>query len=684
MEKFKVVSSFKPAGDQPRAIRELAEGLRQGRRHQVLLGVTGSGKTFTMANVLAEVNRPALVISPNKILAAQLYAELKSFLPRNAVEYFISYYDYYQPEAYVPQSDTYIEKDSSINDHIDRLRLKATSSLLERRDVVVVASVSCIYGLGSPREYRDMCVSLEVGAAKSREALLQGLVDIQYERNEVDFSRGKFRVRGDVVEIFPAYLETALRVELDGDAVARLREIHPLTGEAIRDKDRAFVYPARHFVTTQPTIERALEDIRKELAARLEELRSRGKLLEAQRLEQRTRFDMEMMRELGTCHGIENYSRHLSGRASGERPACLLDYFPEDYLVIVDESHVTLPQVGGMYEGDRSRKQTLVDYGFRLPSALDNRPLKFPEFEALVPQAVYVSATPGPYELKKSEGVVAEQVIRPTGLADPEVIVRPIQGQIPDLMERIAGRVKRGERVLVNTLTKRTSEDLSEYLADKGLKVRYMHSEIEALRRVEILKDLRKGAFDVLVGINLLREGLDLPEVSLVAILDADKEGFLRSETTLIQICGRAARNAGGEVVFYADRITGSMKRAMDEMTRRRVKQLAYNKENGVTPRTIVRAVQELEEFQYKAKEASLAQMFRESGPGFGRPENLPRLVQDLERQMKEAADALDYELAAAIRDKIFEVREMAVKGGSGPGAADAGRARKRKPERRR
>jgi excinuclease ABC subunit B len=684
MEKFKVVSSFKPAGDQPRAIRELAEGLRQGRRHQVLLGVTGSGKTFTMANVLAEVNRPALVISPNKILAAQLYAELKSFLPRNAVEYFISYYDYYQPEAYVPQSDTYIEKDSSINDHIDRLRLKATSSLLERRDVVVVASVSCIYGLGSPREYRDMCVSLEVGAAKSREALLQGLVDIQYERNEVDFSRGKFRVRGDVVEIFPAYLETALRVELDGDAVARLREIHPLTGEAIRDKDRAFVYPARHFVTTRPAIERALEDIRRELAGRLEELRSRGKLLEAQRLEQRTRFDMEMMRELGTCHGIENYSRHLSGRGPGERPACLLDYFPKDYLVIVDESHVTLPQVGGMYEGDRSRKQTLVDYGFRLPSALDNRPLKFPEFEALVPQAVYVTATPGPYELKKSEGVVAEQVIRPTGLADPEVIVRPIQGQIPDLLARIAGRVKRGERVLVNTLTKRTSEDLSEYLADKGLKVRYMHSEIEALRRVEILKDLRKGAFDVLVGINLLREGLDLPEVSLVAILDADKEGFLRSETTLIQICGRAARNAGGEVVFYADRITGSMKRAMDEMARRRQKQLAHNEENGVTPRTIVRAVQELEEFQYKAKEASLAQMFRESGPGFGRPENLPRLVQDLERQMKEAADALDYELAAAIRDKIFEVREMAVKGGSGRGAADAGRARKRKPERRR
>lgn len=674
MDKFRIVSKFKPSGDQPDAIRQLSDGLRRGDRHQVLLGVTGSGKTFTMANVIADVNRPTLVISPNKILAAQLYAELKAFLPHNAVEYFISYYDYYQPEAYVPQSDTYIEKDASINDHIDRLRLKATSSLLERRDVVVVASVSCIYGLGSPKEYKDMCVGLEVGRMKSREVLLQELVSIHYERNEIEFSRGKFRVRGDTVEIFPAYLETGLRVELEGDTIARLREIHPLSGETLQEKRRTYIYPARHFVTTQETIDRALSDIKEELRGQLADFQSKGKLLEAQRLEQRTRYDMEMMKEVGFCHGIENYSRHLSGRKPGERPASLLDYFPEDFLLIIDESHVTVPQIGGMYEGDRARKQTLVDYGFRLPSALDNRPHKFPEFEAMVPQAVYVSATPGPYELKKTKGVVVEQIIRPTGLVDPEVTIKPIRGQIQDLIQRIEDRVKRKERVLVTTLTKRTAEDLSEYLSGKGFRVRYLHSEIEALRRVEILKDLRKGTFDVLVGINLLREGLDLPEVSLVAVLDADKEGFLRSETTLLQICGRAARNVNGEVIFYADNMTGSMERALGEMARRRVKQEEYNRKNNITPRTIVSAIHELEEFQTKAKETGLAGVFRDAGAGYATRKNLPHLVKDLEQQMKEAADALDYELAAVLRDKLFEIKEMMVRGGKVKPAPRAGK----------
>ncbi len=666
MSNFEIVSKFKPSGDQPEAVRQLSEGLKRGDLHQVLLGVTGSGKTFTMANVIAGLNRPTLVISPNKILAAQLYAELKAFLPRNAVEYFISYYDYYQPEAYVPQSDTYIEKDASINDHIDRLRLKATSSLLERRDVVVVASVSCIYGLGSPKEYKDMCVGLEVGRTKSREVLLQELVSIHYERNEIEFSRGKFRVRGDTVEIFPAYLETGLRVELEGDTITRLREIHPLSGETLQDKQRTYVYPARHFVTTQETIDRALSDIREELRGQLADFQARGKLLEAQRLEQRTRYDMEMMKEVGFCHGIENYSRILAGRKPGEQPACLLDYFPEDFLLIIDESHVTVPQIGGMYEGDRARKQTLVDYGFRLPSALDNRPLKFPEFEALAPQTIYVSATPGPYELKKTKGVVVEQIIRPTGLVDPEVTIKPILGQVQDLIQRIEERVKKKERVLVTTLTKRTAEDLSEYLSGKGLRVRYLHSEIEALRRVEILKDLRKGSFDVLVGINLLREGLDLPEVSLVAVLDADKEGFLRSETTLLQICGRAARNVNGEVIFYADNMTGSMQRALGEMARRRVKQREYNVANKITPRTIVSAIHELEEFQTKAKETGLAGVFRDAGAGYATRENLPHLLKEVERQMKEAADSLDYEMAAVLRDKLFEIKEMMVRGGKG------------------
>jgi excinuclease ABC subunit B len=659
MDSFQVVSHFKPAGDQPEAIRQLTEGLRAGLPHQVLLGVTGSGKTFTVANVIAKVNRPTLVISPNKILAAQLYAELKAFFPQNAVEYFISYYDYYQPEAYVPQSDTYIEKDASINDHIDRLRLKATSSLLERRDVVVVASVSCIYGLGSPREYKEMCVSLERGVEKNREDLLRELVDIQYERNEIAFARGKFRVKGDVIEIFPAYLETALRVELDGDRVSRLREIHPLTGATLQEKDRTFIYPAKHFVTTQDIIDRALGRIEGELKERLDVLRGQNKLLEAQRLDQRTRFDMEMMKELGFCHGIENYSRPLSGRPPGERPACLFDYFPKDFLVVIDESHVTVPQIGGMYEGDRSRKQTLVDYGFRLPSALDNRPLRFPEFEVLVPQVLFVSATPGPYELKKTGGSVVEQVIRPTGLVDPEIILLPSAGQVDDLMERIRERVKVQERVLVTTLTKKTAEDLSKYLSGQGLRVRYLHSDIETLQRVEILRDLRKGVFDVLVGINLLREGLDLPEVSLVAVLDADKEGFLRSETTLIQVCGRAARNVNGQVVFYADKVTGSMGRAMAEMDRRRKKQVEENRRTGITPQTIVSAVHDLVEFQVKAKEEALPLLFRETAGKYLTKKELPGLVKNLENQMKEAADALDFELAALLRDKLIEIKDM-------------------------
>jgi excinuclease ABC subunit B len=576
----------------------------------------------------------------------------------------------------VPQSDTYIEKDASINDHIDRLRLKATSSLLERRDVVVVASVSCIYGLGSPREYKDMCVSLERGAAKNRDELLRELVDIQYERNEIAFARGKFRVKGDVIEIFPAYLETALRVELDGDRVARLREIHPLTGETLQEKERTYIYPAKHFVTTQEIIERAIVGIEAELKERLAVLRGENKLLEAQRLDQRTRFDLEMMKELGFCHGIENYSRPLSGRPPGERPACLFDYFPNDFLVVIDESHVTVPQIGGMYEGDRSRKQTLVDYGFRLPSALDNRPLKFPEFEALVPQVLFVSATPGPYELKKTGGAVVEQVIRPTGLVDPAILLLPSAGQVDDLIERIRERVKAKERVLVTTLTKKTAEDLSKYLSGRGLRVRYLHSDIETLQRVEILRDLRKGAFDVLVGINLLREGLDLPEVSLVAVLDADKEGFLRSETTLIQVCGRAARNVNGQVVFYADKVTGSMRRAMDEMDRRRNKQLEDNQRTGVTPKTIVSAVHDLEEFQVKAKEEALPLLFRETAGKYLTKKELPGLVRNLETQMKEAADALDFELAALLRDKLVEVREMS---GAGMVQGNASKTKRKK-----
>jgi excinuclease ABC subunit B len=663
MNKFQLVSEFKPAGDQVQAISDLIKGLRENRRDQVLLGVTGSGKTFTIANVISHFSRPTLVISPNKTLAAQLYAEFKSFFPKNAVEYFISYYDYYQPEAYVPQSDTYIEKDASINDHIDRLRLKTTSSLIERDDVIVVASVSCIYGLGAPEEYRDLCVFLEINKKKTRQSLLDSLIAIHYERNEADFRPGKFRVRGDTVEIFPAYLETAFRVEFFGDDIERIREINPLTGEVLFEKDKACVYPARHFVTTRPTLDRALVVIEKELKEQLDYFQREGKLLEAQRLEQRTRYDIEMLRELGFCNGIENYSRPLSGRGPGERPACLIDYFPKDFLCVVDESHVTIPQIRGMYEGDRSRKQTLVDFGFRLPSALDNRPLQFNEFENIIPRFIYVSATPGPYELKKTKGEVVEQVIRPTGLVDPEVDIVPTKGQIQDLMRRMDEKVKRKNRVLVTTLTKKMAEDLTEYLKGKGYRVRYMHSDIDALERIEILQGLRKGEFDVLIGINLLREGLDIPEVSLVAVLDADKEGFLRSETTLIQVCGRAARNVNGRVVLYADNITGSMKSALEEMGRRRKKQVDYNATYKISPKTIVKAVQNLDEFQIRAKEKGLASTI----PGLadfeaGNRKELGNILREMEKQMRGAAEVLDFEMAAALRDRIREIRQMEVK----------------------
>src|SRR5687768_15547085 len=579
---FVLQSPFQPAGDQPKAITELTAGLERGDRFQTLLGVTGSGKTMTVANVIRNFGRPTLVLSHNKTLAAQLYGELKSFFPHNAVEYFISYYDYYQPEAYVPTTDTYIEKDASINEDIDRLRLRATSSLMEREDVIIVATVSAIYGLGDPIEYREQMVMLEKGQKIPRNTILRQLVNIQYSRNDVAFERGTFRVRGDTVEIFPAYEEQGVRVELWGDEIERISKISALTGETIAVLDRAGIYPAKHFITNRPSLERAVAAIRAELAERLVLLRNSGKLLEAQRLESRTNFDIEMMLEIGTCAGIENYSRHISGRAEGERPACLMDYFPADYLVIVDESHVTVPQVGGMYNGDRARKLTLVEHGFRLPSALDNRPLKFEEWEQMVPRAVFVSATPGDYEMSKSGGVVVEQIIRPTGLLDPEVDVRPVRGQVDDLLAEIRERVTAGERVLVTTLTKRMAEDLTDFFQGVGVRVRYLHSDIQALERVEILRDLRLGKFDVLVGINLLREGLDLPEVSLVAILDADKEGFLRSDRSLIQTVGRAARNSQGKAILYADKITGSMQRMMEETDRRRAIQVEYNRANHI------------------------------------------------------------------------------------------------------
>lgn len=660
--KFKLVSKFKPTGDQPQAISEMYHNYINGINSQVLLGVTGSGKTFVMANLIEKLQKPTLIISPNKILAAQTYAEFKSFFPNNAVEYFISYYDYYQPEAYIPSSDTYIEKDSSINDHIDRLRLKATTSLLERKDVIVVASVSCIYNLGSPKDYRDMCVEIIAGIEKSRNQVLNELIAIHYERNEVEFIRGKFRVKGDTVEIFPAYLETAVRVEFYDDFIESIKEFNPLTGEVVAKKDRAYIYPAKHFVTTGPKLENALKTIKTELDERLSVLNSQKKLLEAQRLEQRTRYDMEMLAETGFCHGVENYSRHLAGSPPGTRPSTLIDYFQEandDFLIIADESHISLPQIRGMYEGDRSRKQTLVDFGFRLPSALDNRPLKFPEFEKMIKKFMMVSATPGVYELERSKQHIVDLIIRPTGLVDPEVIIRPIEGQIQDMMAEIQKRVEKKQRTLITTLTKKMSEDLAAYLKEKGFKVEYLHSEIETLDRIEILKNLRLGKFDVLVGINLLREGLDLPEVSLVVVLDADKEGFLRSEPTLIQICGRAARNVDGTVIFYADNMTGSMQRALKEMSRRREKQIEYNIKNKITPRSIIKAVHDLDEFQNLARAEGVTSVVAETQAEYITPANIDGIIEDIEERMKEAADNLDFETAAMLRDKMIELKAM-------------------------
>jgi len=654
---FTLQSPFQPAGDQPKAIAELSAGLARGDRFQTLLGVTGSGKTMSVAHVIREHGRPTLVLSHNKTLAAQLYGELKSLFPQNAVEYFISYYDYYQPEAYVPTTDTYIEKDASINEDIDRLRLRATSSLMEREDVIIVATVSAIYGLGDPVQYREQMVTLQKGQRIPRDEILRSLVRIQYGRNDVAFERGTFRVRGDTVEIFPAYEEQGVRVEMWGDEVERISKINVLTGETIAALERAAIYPAKHFVTNRPTLERAIGLIRAELVDRLAELKAAGKLLEAQRLESRTNFDVEMMLEIGTCAGIENYSRHLSGREAGERPACLFDYFPEDFLVVVDESHVSLPQIGGMFNGDRARKLTLVEYGFRLPSALDNRPLMFDEFLSLTPRAIFVSATPAELELQLSEGIVVEQVIRPTGLVDPQIHIRPVRGQVDDLLNEIRIREKRGERVLVTTLTKRMAEDLADYLQQIGVRVRYMHSDIDAIERMEILRGLRLGEFDVLIGINLLREGLDLPEVSLVAILDADQEGFLRSDRSLIQTVGRAARNVEGMAIFYADKITGSMQRCIEETSRRRELQLAFNAEHDITPTTVSKSVDQVK-FITRVADARIEKEKRVAEPARGYAVmDAGQLEAMLEAQMKEAAQAMDFELAAQLRDQLFEVR---------------------------
>ncbi|NOY77898.1 MAG: excinuclease ABC subunit UvrB [Calditrichaeota bacterium] len=658
MAKFHLKSSYSPQGDQPRAIEELTRGILRGDRYQTLLGVTGSGKTFTMAHVIANVGKPTLVISHNKTLAAQLYGEFKNLFPDNAVEYFISYYDYYQPEAYLPQTDTYIEKDTSINDEIDRLRLKATSALLERDDVIVVASVSCIYGLGSPGEFQKLLLPLHVGQRIERDEILLRLVDIYYTRNDINFTRGTFRVRGDVVEIFPAYEEQAIRVELFGNEIDQISTVDVLTGEVLSELDRVSIYPAKHFVTTPETLERAIVSIREELAERLQEFRSQGKLLEAQRLEMRTHYDIEMMQELGYCSGIENYSRHLTGRKPGQRPYTLLDYFPDDFLTIIDESHVTVPQIRAMYRGDRSRKEVLVEHGFRLPSALDNRPLFFEEFESVVKQVIFVSATPADYELEKCGGVVVEQIIRPTGLMDPEVEVRPVKNQIDDLIAEIRERAARKERVLVTTLTKRMAEDLTDYLTGVGIRVRYLHSEIAAIERVEILRDLRLHEFDVLVGINLLREGLDLPEVSLVVVLDADKEGFLRSERSLMQVAGRAARNAAGKVIFYADTITESMRKVIEETNRRRAIQRKYNEEHGITPQTIYKSVEEVMGITRVADSKS-AKWEKSSRKRLIPSEKMDReeMIEQLEQQMKEAAANMEFERAAELRDEIKHLR---------------------------
>jgi len=660
MSVFELVSPFPPAGDQPKAIEALVDGIRSGKTHQTLLGVTGSGKTFTMANVIARLNRPALVLSHNKTLAAQLYGEFREFFPRNAVRYFVSYYDYYQPEAYIPQRDIYIEKDAAINDEIERLRLAATAALVSRRDVVVVASVSSIYGLGSPDHYKRMTIHLSVGDIIDRDELLLKLVDIQYERNDIAFERSKFRVRGDVVEIWPGYEEIAYRVELFGDEVESLAEIDPLTGKTLLKKKEMLIQPAKHYVMPEEKIEAAVTSIKAELEERLKQLQDQGKLLEAQRLAARTRYDLEMLLEVGRCQGIENYSRHFDGRKPGEPPYTLMDYFPKDTLVFIDESHVTIPQVRGMFAGDFSRKSTLVEHGFRLPSAIDNRPLRFDEWEAKLGQVIFVSATPGDYELEKSGGEVVEQVIRPTGLVDPKIRVEPARDQVPQLLKECKARAEKGERVLVTTLTKRLAEDLSRYLKEEGLKCKWLHSELDAFERVTILRELREGAFDVLVGVNLLREGLDLPEVSLVCILDADKEGFLRSETSLIQTIGRAARHINAEVVLYADKVTPSMKRALDETERRRGLQLAYNAEHGITPETIVKAIRRGIEEEIQAR--------TEARNAVGRDE-LTNQIEDylaaLEAEMLQAAEQLEFERAAELRDRILAVK--AAKEGGGP-----------------
>ncbi|QEV93039.1 excinuclease ABC subunit B [Bacillus velezensis] len=656
-DRFELVSKYQPQGDQPQAIEKLVKGIQEGRKHQTLLGATGTGKTFTVSNLIKEVNKPTLVIAHNKTLAGQLYSEFKEFFPNNAVEYFVSYYDYYQPEAYVPQTDTFIEKDASINDEIDKLRHSATSSLFERRDVIIIASVSCIYGLGSPEEYREMVVSLRPEMEIERNELLRKLVDIQYARNDIDFQRGTFRVRGDVVEIFPASRdEHCIRVEFFGDEIERIREVDALTGEILGDRDHVAIFPASHFVTRAEKMEKAILNIEQELEERLKVMHENGKLLEAQRLEQRTRYDLEMMREMGFCSGVENYSRHLTLRPPGSTPYTLLDYFPDDFMIVVDESHVTIPQVRGMFNGDQARKQVLVDHGFRLPSALDNRPLRFEEFEKHMHNIVYVSATPGPYEIEHTPEMI-EQIIRPTGLLDPLIDVRPIEGQIDDLIGEIQARIERNERVLVTTLTKKMSEDLTDYLKEIGIKVNYLHSEIKTLERIEIIRDLRLGKHDVLIGINLLREGLDIPEVSLVAILDADKEGFLRSERSLIQTIGRAARNAEGRVIMYADKITNSMEIAINETKRRREQQERFNEIHGITPQTInkeirdvIRATQAAEDKEeYKTKAApKLAKMTKKERQ---------KVVEQMEHEMKEAARALDFERAAELRDLLLELK---------------------------
>jgi excinuclease ABC subunit B len=657
MANFQLESPHVPKGDQPKAIAELSEGLARGDRFQVLLGATGTGKTFTIAHMIANHGRPTLVMSHNKTLAAQLYGELKAFFPSNAVEYFISYYDYYQPEAYVPATDTYIEKDASINEDIERLRLRATSALMERDDVIIVASVSSIYGLGNPRDYRELMLHLRVGEEKGRREILKALVTIQYSRNDYLFERGTFRVRGDTVEIYPAYDEQGIRVELWGDEVERITRFDPLTGEVITNLDRTAIYPASHYVTRRSTIEQMVPAIRAELEAQVTHFRENGQLLEAQRIEQRTNFDLEMMLELGTCPGIENYSLYTSGRSPGERPACLLDYFPHDFLLVVDESHVSIPQINGMYRGDRSRKTVLVEHGFRLPSALDNRPLTFEEWESLLDQAIFVSATPADWELQRAEGVVVEQIIRPTGLVDPEVDVRPVKGQVDDLLGEIREREGRNERVLVTTLTKRMAEDLSEYLASVGVRVRYMHSEVDAIERMDILRSLRLGKIDVLVGINLLREGLDLPEVSLVAILDADKEGFLRDARSLIQTIGRAARNVRGKAVMYADRITESMRKCLEETNRRREIQLAHNREHGITPRTIEKSIQEIQ-FSTRVADARMSPAAVKEAPTTYTDEvNREEYAKILEEEMRQAAESLDFERAALLRDQLFELK---------------------------